>query len=140
FARCERNARGGRVMINVLGKRPSPLPGFSITLGFTVFYLSLIVLIPLAALFLKAGSMGFERFWEVTTEPRVLASYKLSFIASFVGATLNAIFGFVVAWVLVRYRFPGKRFVDAMVDLPFALPTAVSGIALTTLYAPTGWI
>jgi len=127
-------------VINPLRKQPSPLPGFSITLGFSVFYLSLIVLIPLAALFAKAGSMGLDRFWEVTTEPRVLASYKLSFLASLVGATLNAIFGFIVAWVLVRYRFPGKRFIDAMVDLPFALPTAVSGIALTTLYAPNGWI
>jgi sulfate transport system permease protein len=121
-------------------KRHSILPGFGRTLGFTVFYLSLIVLIPLTSLFFKSSTMTFERFWDVVTEPRVVASYKLTFGASLIGATINAVFGFLVAWVLVRYRFPGRRIVDAIVDLPFALPTAVSGIALCTIYAPNGWL
>ena len=121
-------------------KQRSVLPGFGLTMGFTLFYFSLIVLIPLSALVLKSTSISWDRFWATVTDPRVLASYRLSFGASLVGAVINAVFGFIVAWVLVRYTFPGKKMVDAMVDLPFALPTAVSGIALTAIYAPNGWI
>jgi sulfate transport system permease protein len=121
-------------------KQHSVLPGFGLTLGYTVFYLSLIVLVPLSALFFRTAAMGWEPFWRTVTDPRVVASYRLTFGASLLGATINAVFGFVVAWTLVRYSFPGKRIIDAMVDLPFALPTAVSGIALTAIYAPTGWI
>jgi sulfate transport system permease protein len=109
-------------------------------MGLAVSYLGLVVLIPLAALFLKTSTMEWGRFWRLVTDPRVVASYRLSFGAALIGAVLNAVFGFVVAWVLVRYRFPGRRILDALVDLPFALPTAVSGIALTTLYAPSGWM
>src|SRR5512136_2723711 len=123
-----------------LERRHSVLPGFGLTLGFSLFYLCLIVLIPLAALALKAASFGWGALWQATTAPRVLASYRLSFGASLAAALVNAVFGFVVAWVLVRYRFPGRALIDALVDLPFALPTAVSGIALTALYAPGGWI
>ena len=121
-------------------RRHSPLPGFGLSLGYTLLYLSLIVLVPLSALVAKTTTMGWERFWSTISDPRVVASYRLTFGASLAAAVVNALFGFVVAWVLVRYRFPGKRLVDAIVDLPFALPTAVSGIALTTLYAPNGWI
>lgn len=121
-------------------KSRSVLPGFGLTLGYTVLYLSLIVLIPLAGLFAKTATMEWADFWETVTAPRVVASYKLTFGASLVAAIINSIFGFITAWVLVRYAFPGKRIVDAIVDLPFALPTAVSGIALTTLYAKNGWI
>ena len=115
------------------------LPGFGITMGYTVTYLSLIVLVPLAALFLKSAGLGVADFWKAVSNPRVVASYKLTFGASLVAATINAVFGFVVAWTLVRYRFPGKRIIDAMIDLPFALPTAVSGIALTAVYSSHGW-
>ena len=121
-------------------KRRRVLPGFGLTLGFTLLYLSLIVLIPLSTLALKTASMGWGPFWATVTSPRVLASYRLTFGASVVAASINAVFGLVVAWVLVRYRFPGQRLVDALVDLPFALPTAVAGIALTSLYAPNGWL
>ena len=121
-------------------KQPSVLPGFGLTFGFTLFYLSVIVLIPLLALFLKSVSMGWREFWQAATSLRVVAAYNLSFGASAIAACINAVFGFVVAWTLVRYSFPGKRIVDAMVDLPFALPTAVSGIALTTVYSRNGWI
>ncbi len=121
-------------------KKQRVIPGFGLTLGYTVFYLSVIVLIPLAAMFVRAGSLGFEKLWETITAPRVLAAYELTFGASLLAASINVVFGFVVAWVLVRYSFAGKRIVDAMVDLPFALPTAVSGIALVTLYSPEGWI
>lgn len=121
-------------------RRHSVLPGFGPTLGFTLLYLSLVVLIPLAALAVRAASLSWSEFWSTVGDPRVVAAYRLSFGASFVAATLNGVFGFVVAWVLVRYRFPGRRLVDAMVDLPFALPTAVSGIALTSIFASTGWI
>lgn len=121
-------------------KQHSVLPGFGLTLGYTVFYLSVIVLIPLSALFFKTATVPFSQFWATVSSPRALASYKLTFGASLLGATVNGIFGFIVAWSLVRYRFPGKKFVDAMVDLPFALPTAVSGIALTAIYAQDGWI
>ena len=121
-------------------RRHSVLPGFGLALGFTVLYLSLVVLVPLAAAFVKTATMSWPEFVETVTAPRVLASYRLTFGASFVAAILNAVFGLLVAWVLVRYRFPGKRIVDALVDLPFALPTAVAGIALTAIYAPNGWI
>jgi sulfate/thiosulfate transport system permease protein len=118
----------------------SVLPGFGLTMGFTLLYLSLIVLLPLSALVLKTATMSWQDFHRTLTDPQVLAAYRLSFGASLIGAAINAVFGFIVAWVLVRYRFPGKRLLDAMVDLPFALPTAVSGIALTSLYNPNGWI
>ena len=116
------------------------LPGFNLSLGYTLVYLSLIVLIPLAATFLKTASLTLEQFWAVTTSPRVLASYKLSFGASLIAAAINAVFGLLFAWSLVRYKFPGKKLIDALVDLPFALPTAVAGIALTALYAKNGWM
>lgn len=109
-------------------------------MGFTILYLSLIVLIPLAGLFAKCAASSWQSFWSTITDPRALASYRLTFGASLAAALINAVFGFVVAWVLVRYRFPGRKILDAMVDLPFALPTAVSGIALTSLYASNGWI
>jgi sulfate transport system permease protein len=121
-------------------KQHSVLPGFGLTLGYTIFYLSLIVLVPLSALFLKTTALGWTQFWQTVTDPRVVASYRLTFGASLIGALINAVFGFAAAWTLVRYSFPGKKIVDALVDLPFALPTAVSGIALTAIYAPTGWI
>lgn len=121
-------------------KQRSLLPGFGLTMGFSLLYLSLIVLIPLSTVFLKTATLSWEQFWGIVTAPRALASYRLSFGASLVGASINAIFGLLVAWVLVRYRFPGKPLVDALVDLPFALPTAVGGIALTATYAGTGWI
>lgn len=121
-------------------KQHSVLPGFGLTLGSSVLYLSLIVLIPLSGLFLRTATMTWGRFWETVTNPRVIASYKLSFGASFVSAVINVLFGLIVAWVLTRYKFPGRQIIDAVVDLPFALPTAVSGIALTTLYATNGWI
>jgi sulfate transport system permease protein len=121
-------------------KQHSVLPGFGLTLGFTVLYLSLIVLIPLAALFYRTSSLSLSDFWKTISDPRVVASYRLTFGASFVGASINAVFGFIVAWTLVRYQFPGKKVIDALVDLPFALPTAVSGIALTAIYAKTGWL
>lgn len=116
------------------------LPGFGISLGFAVTYLSLIVLIPLSAIFLKTATLHWAGFVETVTSPRVLASYRLTFGASFIGAAIDSVFGFIVAWVLARYSFPGKRIADALVDLPFALPTAVAGISLTSLYAPNGWL
>jgi sulfate transport system permease protein len=116
------------------------LPGFGLSMGFTLFYLSLIVLIPLSAVFLKSAALGPAQFWDVVTAPRVMASYRLSFGASLLAAAINVVFGFLLAWSLVRYSFPGKRLVDALVDLPFALPTAVAGIALTALYARNGWL
>jgi sulfate/thiosulfate transport system permease protein len=121
-------------------KQPSVLPGFGLTLGFALFYFSLIVLIPLSGLFVKTSSLSWEQFWHTVTEPRALASYRLTFGASFLGALINGFFGSVVAWVLVRYRFPGRSIVDALVDLPFALPTAVAGITLTAIYSANGWI
>lgn len=120
--------------------KKSILPGFTLSLGFTIFYLSLIVLIPLSMLFIKTSSLSFQQFWAVITAERTLAAYRLSFGTAFASACVNAVFGFIVAWVLVRYSFPGKRIVDALVDFPLALPTAVAGITLTELYAPTGWI
>jgi sulfate/thiosulfate transport system permease protein len=121
-------------------KKRGVLPGFSLTLGFSVLYLSLIVLIPLSATFFKAATLGWGGFWEVISHPRVLASYNLTFGASLAGAAINAVFGLLVAWVLVRYDFFGKKLIDALVDLPFALPTAVAGIALATLYSSKGWV
>jgi sulfate/thiosulfate transport system permease protein len=116
------------------------LPGFGLTLGYTMVYLSLLVLIPLSAVFIRSLGLGWGHFWEAVTAPRVIASLRLSFGASLIAASLNAIFGLLVAWVLVRYTFPFRRLIDAIVDLPFALPTAVAGIALTALYAPNGWL
>ena len=121
-------------------RSPSVLPGFRVTLGFTLLYLILIVLIPLAGLPARTASMGWDAFWQTVTDPRVVASYKVTLSSSFWAASVNGIFGLIVAWVLVRYEFPGRRIVDAAVDLPFALPTAVAGITLTTLYAPNGWL
>ncbi|HYG88105.1 MAG TPA: sulfate ABC transporter permease subunit CysT [Azospirillum sp.] len=116
------------------------LPGFGLTLGITVGYLSLIVLLPLAALTIKVGGVGWTAFWDIAASPRMLSAFRVSLGTAVAAALLNLVFGLAVAWVLVRYEFPGKRFVDALVDLPFALPTAVAGIALTALYAPNGWI
>lgn len=116
------------------------LPGFGLTLGFTIFYLSIIVLIPLSALVFRTAGLTWGEFISTVTAPRVLASYKVTFGAAMVAALINSIFGVLVAWVLVRYRFPGRRIVDALVDLPFALPTAVAGITLATIYSPNGWV
>ena len=121
-------------------KQHSVLPGFGLAMGFTLLYLGLVVLIPLSTLFWKSSGQGWSGFWTAATSARVVASYKLTFGASLVAALVNALFGMVVTWVLVRYRFPGRRLMDALVDFPFALPTAVAGIALTTLYAPNGWL
>lgn len=116
------------------------LPGFGLSMGITVTYLTLLVLIPLSAVFIRSSGMGWSEFWEAVTGRQVMASYRVTFGISFLAAATNAFFGFIVAWILTRYRFPGRRFFDAMVDLPFALPTAVAGIALTALYARTGWL
>jgi sulfate transport system permease protein len=121
-------------------KQRSILPGFGISMGFTMLYLSLIVLIPLSAILFKTMGLSWSDFWAIVTDERVVASYKLSFGASIAAALINTFFGFIVAWVLVRYQFPGKRIIDALVDLPFALPTAVAGIALTQIYSVNGWI
>ncbi|MPW18390.1 sulfate ABC transporter permease subunit CysT [Paraburkholderia sp. CNPSo 3157] len=121
-------------------RKPSAIPGFGVTLGITVAYLSLVVLIPLAATFLKTATLDWSQFVRAVTSPRVLASYRLTFFAALGGALINALFGFLVAWVLVRYRFPLKRIVDAIVDLPFALPTSVAGISLAAIYSGNGWI
>jgi len=116
------------------------IPGFGLTLGYTMVYLSLVVLIPLSATFIRSFDLGVGHFWTVVTAPRVVASLRLSFGAAWLAACVNALFGLIIAWVLVRYSFPGRRLIDAMVDLPFALPTAVAGIALTALYTPNGWL
>jgi len=121
-------------------KKRSILPGFGLTLGYTILYLALIVLIPLSATFLKASSVTWTRFWRIVLDPRAVASYRISFGASLIAAAINLVFGLLVAWVLVRYSFPAKRVVDSLVDLPFALPTAVAGIALTTIYSSNGWV
>jgi sulfate transport system permease protein len=121
-------------------RQPSILPGFGLTLGFTTFFLSALVLLPLAALVFKTTSLTWSEFLDVVLDERALASYRLSFGAAFIAAAVNAFFGFIVAWSLVRYDFPGRRLVDALIDLPFALPTAVSGIALATVFSPTGWL
>ena len=127
-------------LANALKRPHSVIPGFGIAMGYTVLYLALIVLIPLSAAFAKTFTLSWEAFWHGVTAPRVLASLRLSFGASLLAAAINAVFGLIVAWVLVRYRFPGRRLVDALVDLPFALPTAVAGIALSAMYATNGWI
>lgn len=121
-------------------KKKHLLPGYGLSLGYTLVYLSLIVLIPLAAVFLRTTELSLHEFWAVVTTPRVVATYKLTFGASFIAAVINLVFGLLTAWVLVRYQFFGKKVLDALVDLPFALPTAVAGIALTAIYAPNGWI
>lgn len=126
--------------MNLSLRRHSVLPGFGLSLGVTVLYLSLIVLVPLSAAFIKTATLDLGAFVAAVTSPRVLASYRLTFGASFLAASINAVFGLLVAWVLVRYRFPGRRIIDAIVDLPFALPTAVAGIALAALYSTNGWI
>ncbi|MEI6916470.1 MAG: sulfate ABC transporter permease subunit CysT [Armatimonadota bacterium] len=121
-------------------KRRGVIPGFGLTMGYSLLYLSLIVLIPLSMIFVKTATLTWPRLWQTITDPQVLAAYRLSFGAAFVAACINGVFGMLVAWVLARYTFPGKRFVDGLVDLPFALPTAVAGIALTSIYAPNGWL
>ena len=121
-------------------KRHSVLPGFNLTLGYTLLYLGLVVLIPLAALVLQAVEMSPARFWKTMTDPRVIASFKVTFGASLAAAAVNAVFGFIIAWTLVRYRFFGRKLIDALIDLPFALPTAVSGLALAAIYAKNGWL
>ena len=121
-------------------RQPSVLPGFGLTFGFTTFFLSAIVLLPLAALVLSAASMHWSDFVRVVSSPRALGSYRLSFGASLLAASINVVFGFIIAWTLVRYEFPGRKIIDALIDMPFALPTAVSGIALTTVFAQNGWI
>jgi len=121
-------------------RQPSILPGFGLTLGYTTFFLSAIVLVPLAALIMKTATMGWADFVRVLFDPRAVASYRLSFGASMLAATLNSVFGFIIAWTLVRYEFPGRKLIDALIDMPFALPTAVSGIALTAVFAENGWI
>lgn len=123
-----------------MSQRSRVLPGFGLSLGFTLAYLSLIVLIPLSAVFIKSLGIGWEGLWEILSSERILKSLQLSFSSAIIAALINVVFGLLLAWCLVRYSFPGKRIVDALVDLPFALPTAVAGIALTSLYAPTGWI
>jgi len=121
-------------------RNPSALPGFGLSLGFTVFYLSVIVLVPIAALVIRPWEIGLTGFWDVIKDPRVLAALRLSFGGAAIAAVINAVTGPIVAWVLVRYRFPGKRLLDALIDLPFALPTAVAGIALSQLYSANGWL
>ena len=123
-----------------MSQRSRVLPGFGLSLGFTLAYLSLIVLIPLSAVFIKSLGIGWDGLWEILSSERILKSLQLSFSAAIIAALVNVVFGLLLAWCLVRYSFPGKRIVDSLVDLPFALPTAVAGIALTSLYAPTGWI
>ncbi|MDN5940686.1 MAG: sulfate ABC transporter permease subunit CysT [Nitrospira sp.] len=126
--------------MSLLLKQPSVLPGFGLTLGFAIFYFSLIVLIPLSGLFVKTSALSWGEFWDIITHPRAIASYQLTFGASLAGALINGFFGSIIAWVLVRYRFPGRSLVDALVDLPFALPTAVAGITLAAIYSSNGWI
>ena len=121
-------------------RKPNVIPGFGLALGFTVLALSLVVLIPLSALVLRAASIGPAGFWAIASDARTLAALRLSFGAAFLAAAINTVFGLLLTWVLVRYRFPGRRFIDAAVDLPFALPTAVAGIAMAAVYAPNGWI
>lgn len=127
-------------MSRIILKEPSVLPGFGLTLGFALFYFSLIVLVPLSGLFVKTATLSWEQFWDIITNPRAIASYQLTFGASLIGALINGLFGSIIAWVLVRYRFPGRSLVDALVDLPFALPTAVAGITLAAIYSSNGWI
>ena len=121
-------------------KQKTTLPGFGISLGYSLLYLSLIVLLPLSMLFIKTSTMGLSAIWDVVSAPRTLAAYRLSFNTSFIAGLVNVVFGFLIAWVLGRYTFPGKKIVDALVDFPFALPTAVTGITLTSLYSRNGWL
>lgn len=123
-----------------IGKKKKVLPGFGFTMGITILYLGILVLLPLMMIFLHSASLGWNGFWQTVTQPRAIASYKLSFGTAFAAACINGIFGILIAWVLTRYKFPGKKIIDSLVDLPFALPTAVAGIALTTLYSTNGWI
>ena len=136
------NAEKNVALVNKVtaNKARNVLPGFNLSLGYTLFYLSLIVLIPLSAAFFKTFTLTWPEFWQAVASPRVVASYKLTFGASFIAAFINAFLGLATAWVLTRYTFPGKKFIDAFIDLPFALPTAVAGIALTAIYVPNGWI
>lgn len=127
-------------MRKAIFKKNHVLPGFGLTMGYTTLYLSILVLLPLSMILLYTAQMGWKDFWDTVLDPRVVASYKLSFGASLAAGLINAVFGVLLAWVLVRYSFPGKKIIDGLVDLPFALPTAVAGIALTTVYAPNGWI
>ncbi len=129
-----------RVTKHMASHKRRIIPGFGLTFGYTVLYLSLVVLIPLSALFLKAASVSWAQFWAAVSAPRAVAAYQLTFTASFIAAVVNGVFGFIVAWTLVRYRFPGKRILDAVIDLPFALPTAVSGISLAAIYSRNGWL
>jgi sulfate transport system permease protein len=133
-------AASGSIRIPMPWRRRRVLPGFGLTLGFTVAYLGLIVLLPLLVLFIQSAGLGWAKIWGEVSNPRTLSAFRVSFGLAFAAAFLNAIFGLLVAWVLVRYRFPGRKFIDALIDLPFALPTAVAGIALTSVYASTGWI
>ncbi|MEH6938650.1 sulfate ABC transporter permease subunit CysT [Bacillus sp. JJ664] len=126
--------------MKLFSKKNRVLPGFGLTFGFSIFYISFFILLPISMLFLNSFDIGWSKFIDIVTDPRVMASYKVSFGTAFIAAIINAVFGLLVAWVLVRYRFPGKRIVDAFIDLPFALPTAVAGITLTTLYSQEGWI
>lgn len=134
------NPAGAQAPVRPRRNRPGVLPGFGLSMGYSVFYLCVLVLIPLAALPMKSAGLGWGGFWDTVTSPRVVASYQLTFGASLLAAFVNLVFGSIVAWVLVRYRFAGKQIIDALVDLPFALPTAVAGIALTALYAQNGWL
>jgi sulfate/thiosulfate transport system permease protein len=136
----DNSALSRRSLLPALSRKHSVLPGFRLAMGFTLVYLTLVVLLPLSTLFWRSAALGPRGFWQAVTAPRVVASYELTFGASLAAAAVNGVFGFVVTWVLVRYRFPGRRLMDALVDFPFALPTAVAGIALTTLYAPNGWL
>jgi sulfate transport system permease protein len=138
--RCKNFLVRGEKSMAIRWKERSILPGFGLSMGFTVMYLSLIVLFPLSAIFIKTSGLTWAQLWHTISDTRVLAAYKISFGTAFGAALVNTLFGFVVAWVLVRYSFPGKKFIDALVDLPFALPTAVAGIALTTIYSQNGWI
>lgn len=128
------------MLLTTTRKKSNVIPGFGLTLGITLTYLSLLVIIPLSALMIRASGVGLGGFFNILMEPRVLAAFRLSFGAAFIAATINAVFGLLLAWVLVRYSFPGKKFIDAFVDFPFALPTAVAGIALTAMYSRNGWI
>ncbi len=137
---AQAHGAGAPRAVRAFWRQPSVLPGFGITMGFTLFYLGALVMLPLAALVFKAMDLSAEEMWAAATAPRALAAYRLSFGAALIAALINLFFGVLVSWVLVRYRFPFKRVVDGLVDLPFALPTAVAGIALATLYAPNGWV
>jgi sulfate transport system permease protein len=140
FTRLASHTTHPGILMKLFKQHNNVLPGFGPALGYTLFYLSVIVLIPLSALVFKTAGLSWHDFLETVTAPRVMASYKVTFGAAIIAAVINSVFGVLVAWVLVRYRFPGRRVVDALVDLPFALPTAVAGITLATIYAPNGWL